>query len=187
MKHLFLAAMLCGMSFMATAQNTSVEQSTYGIQIGLFGVWAHNEAKLTNSLVFRSELGFDSGIWGGTYYEKTGFLMTPVITIEPKWYYNLNSRSNKSKNIDGNSGNFISLRGSYHPDWFVISNYDNVRVISDVSIIPTWGIRRNLGRHFNFETGIGLGYRYIFASSAGYSRDESELAGNLHLRIGYRF
>ncbi len=44
--------------------------------------------------------------------------MTPVITAEPRWYYNLNKRVSKSKNIEGNSGNFISLKTSYHPDWF---------------------------------------------------------------------
>jgi hypothetical protein len=70
--------------------------------------------------------------------------MTPVITAEPRWYYNLNKRVNKSKRIDGNNGNFISLKTSYHPDWFVISNYDNINIISDISLVPTWGIRRNI-------------------------------------------
>lgn len=50
-----------------------------------------------------------------------------------------------------------------------------------------WGIRRNLGNHFNYETGIGLGYRYIFAKSAGFLENKSEAALNLHLRLGYRF
>ena len=33
-------------------------------------------------------------------------------------------------------GHFISLKTSYHPDWFVISNTGNISVISDISIIP---------------------------------------------------
>ena len=70
---------------------------------------------------------------------------------------------------------------------FVISNTDNVSVISDISIIPTWGIRRNIGKHLNYEAGIGIGYRYVFAKQAGFLENESEAAVNLHLRIGYRF
>jgi hypothetical protein len=177
----------CGITLIVKSQNTSVEQSTYGIQTGFLGLWVHNETKLTNSIALRSEIGLDSGIWGGDFYDGTGFLMTPVLSLEPKLYYNLNKRVSKSKRIDGNSGNFISLKTSYHPDWFVISNKDNISVISDISVIPTWGIRRNIGNHFNYETGVGIGYRYIFAKQAGFPKNKSEAAFNLHLRIGYRF
>lgn len=177
----------CGLNLITIAQNASVEKSTYGIQTGFLGIWVHNESKLSNSIALRTELGFNSGIWGGDFYDETGFLMTPVITAEPRWYYNLNKRESKTRRIDGNSGNFVSLKTSYHPDWFVISNTDNVRVISDISIIPTWGIRRNIGQHFNYEAGIGIGYRYIFAKQAGFPENESEAAVNLHLRIGYMF
>lgn len=175
------------LSIFCNAQEVSVEKTVFGIQTGFLGVWIHNESKLTNALALRSELGFDSGIWGGAFYDKTGFLMTPVLTVEPKFYYNLKKRDSKSKAITNNSGNFISLKTSYHPNWFVISNYKNVNIISDISIIPTWGIRRNIGIHFNYETGIGLGYRYIFAKDAGYYSNASEGAANLHLRIGYVF
>lgn len=187
MKKTILTLALISLTVTVKSQNASVEKSVFGIQTGLFGIWVHNETKLTNQIALRSEIGFDSGIWGGDYYDKTGFLMTPVLTAEPRWYYNLNKRVSKAKRIDGNSGNFISLKTSYHPDWFVISNYDNINIISDISIVPTWGIRRNIGKHFNYETGIGIGYRYIFAKQAGYLENESEAVLNLHLRIGYRF
>jgi hypothetical protein len=162
MKRILLTLVFCGLTLIAKSQNASVEQSTYGIQTGFLGIWAHNETKLSNSIALRSEIGFDSGIWGGDFYDGTGFLLTPVITLEPRLYYNLNKRVKKSRRIDGNSGNFISFKTSYHPDWFVISNTENVSVISDISIIPTWGIRRNIGKHFTYETGIGIGYRYTF-------------------------
>jgi hypothetical protein len=175
------------MTLIVKSQNASVEKSTYGIQTGFLGIWLHNETKLSNSIALRSEIGFDSGIWGGDFYDGTGFLLTPVITLEPRLYYNLNKREEKSRRIEGNSGNFISLKTSYHPDWFVISNTDNVSVISDISIIPTWGIRRNIGKHFTYETGFGIGYRYTFAKQAGFLENKSEVDVNLQLRIGYRF
>lgn len=187
MKKILLTLTFCGLTLIAKSQNASVEQSTFGIQTGFLGIWAYNETKLSNQIALRSELGFDAGIWGGDFYDGTGFLLAPVITLEPRWYYNLNKRERKSRRIDGNSGNFISLKTSYHPDWFVISNYDNLRIVSDISIIPTWGIRRNIGNHFTYETGIGIGYVYFFAKDAGYVENEGDAALNLHLRIGYRF
>ncbi|SOC79674.1 hypothetical protein SAMN06296241_1206 [Salinimicrobium sediminis] len=187
MKKFFLPLLFCAFPFFAHSQDASVEQSTYGIQSGLLGLWFHNETALSSEIALRSELGFDTGFWAGSFYEKTGFLMAPVISLEPRWYYNLNKRQRKSRRTDGNSGNFLSLQTSYHPDWFVISNYEDIRIISDISIIPTWGIRRHLGDHFTYETGIGVGYRYTFAKEAGYLENESDLALNLHLRIGYRF
>ncbi len=187
MKKILLTLAFCGLTFIVKSQNASVEHSTYGIQTGFLGIWAHNETKLSNSIALRTELGFDSGIWGGDFYDGIRFLMTPIISLEPRLYYNLNKRVKKSRRIDGNSGNFISLKTSYHPDWFVISNTDDVNVISDISIVPTWGIRRNLGKHFSYETGIGIGYHYTFYKQAGYLENESDVTMNLLLRIGYRF
>ena len=166
------------------SQTASVEKSTYGIQTGLLGIWAHNEMKLTNQIALRTELGMNAGIFGGDFYPKTGFLMTPVITVEPRWYYNLEKRQSKSKNISGNSGNFVSLKTNYHPNWFVISNYDNLKTFNLVTIIPTWGIKRNIGKHFTYETAIGIGYGHQFREGYG---DLEGIALDLHLRVGYRF
>ena len=189
MKKTLLIIILTGITLVAKAQNISVERSTFGIQTGVLGAWVYNEAKLTNSIALRTEIGFDFGIWETTYYDAfdSPFLQTPVIVLEPRYYYNLKKRSEKSKRIDGNSGNFIALKSSFHPDWFVLFNPDNAPVVSDFSIIPTWGIRRNLGKHFNYEAGLGLGLSHTFAESAGYAKDKTELELNMHLRIGYRF
>ncbi|MCW3789239.1 hypothetical protein [Plebeiibacterium sediminum] len=187
MRKYILICCFIQLTFIAKSQSASVEKSVYGIQTGILGIWGHNEAFLSKSLALRSEIGFDSGIWGGTFYEKTGFLMTPVLTLEPRYYYNLNKRERKTKRIDGNTGNFLSLKTSYHPDWFVISNYSNISIISDISIVPTWGIRRSIGKHINFETGFGIGYQHVFAKQAGYYQDENYVLYNVHLRIGYRF
>ena len=187
MKKFLLTIIFCGLTFLVNSQDASVEKSSYGIQVGVLGTWIHNESRLSDQITLRSELGLDGGIWGGDFYDGTGFLLAPVITLEPRWYYNLSKRRTKSKRIDGNSGNFIALKTSYHPDWFIISNQDNVSIIADISIIPTWGIRRNIGNHLNYEAGIGIGYAYFFAKDAGFLENEGEATANLHLRIGYRF
>ena len=187
MKKIFVALAFFGVIFMAKSQTVSVEKSTFGIQTGYLRIWVHNESKISTQFALRSELGFDTGIFGSDVNDPDGFLLAPAITVEPRWYYNLNKREHKSKRIDGNSGNFISLKTTYHPDWFVISNEDNINFISDISIIPTWGIRRNIGTHFNYEVGFGIGYVHYFIKDTILLLDESGSTFNLHLRIGYAF
>lgn len=189
MKKLVFTLTLCTLTIIAKSQHASVENSTFGVQTGVLGVWVYNEAKLSNAFALRTEIGFDFGIWETTFYDdfNSPFLLTPVIVLEPRFYYNLKKRLENSKRIDGNSGNFIALKSGFHPDWFVLFNRDDAPVVSDFSIIPTWGIRRNLGEHFNYEAGIGAGFSHTFAERAGYSKDKSELELNMHLRIGYRF
>ncbi len=188
MKKTLLILTLCGLTLVAKSQNVSVEKSTFGLQTGVLGIWVYNEARLSNTIALRTEVGFDFGIWETTYYDDydSPFLLTPVIVVEPRYYYNLKKRSENSKRIDGNSGNFIALKTSYHPE-LAILNTDDAPVVSDFAIIPTWGIRRNIGTHFNYEAGLGVGYSHTFAERAGYSKDKSELELNMHLRIGYRF
>ncbi len=174
--------------FKTDAQNTSVEKSIWGIQTGFLGIWVNNELKLSESFALRSEIGLDLDVFGSDFGDIKTYLTYPVITIEPRWYYNFKKRVKKTKRTDGNSGNFIALKTSYHPDWFVISHYENISIISDLSIVPTWGIRRNIAKHFNYETGIGIGYRYLFYSNhTNYRENEGELWFNLHLRIGYKY
>ncbi len=111
----------------------------------------------------------------------------PTLSVESRWYYNRKKRIEKTKRIDNNAGNYLALQTRYIPDWFVISNYDVGNVIPDIAIIPTWGLRRSIGRHFNFEFSVGLGYRYVFAKSAGFAKNEGKADFNLGLRFGYHF
>jgi hypothetical protein len=155
MKRTLLILTLCGLALIAKSQNASVEKSIFGVQTGVLGIWAYNEVKLSNAFALRTEFGFDFGIWETTFYDDSPSLLTPVIVVEPRFYHNLKKRSEQSKRIDGNSGNFIALKMGYHPDWFVLFNPNDAPTISDFSIIPTYGIIRNLGEHFNYEAGLG--------------------------------
>lgn len=185
MKKKFFYTLISSLVYLVgNSQTASVEKSTFGIQTGLLGVWAHNEMKLTNQIALRTEFGLNAAFFAGNFYPKTGFLMTPVLIAEPRWYYNLDKRLSKSRNIAGNSGNFFSIQTSYHPNWFVISNYDNFKTFNLVTLIPTWGIKRNIGKHFTYESAIGIGYGHQFRESYG---DLEGVSINLHARIGYRF
>ncbi|GGI57483.1 hypothetical protein [Winogradskyella haliclonae] len=145
----------------------SVETSVFGVQVGLIGVWAHNELRLSNQVALRSELGIN-GVNTNT--------ISPSIALEPRWYYNLGKRQEKGKRIDGNSGNYFSLRATYffHDDEELNKDYTD-----EISVIPTWGIRRNIGKHFNYEVGAGAGL--------GFESKNIDIDLYVNLRFGYRF
>lgn len=185
MKKLIVTLLFCALFLVSKAQetqNASVEKSIFGVQIGFLGVWVNNEARLSDKFALRSEIGFNAGILNNDFF------MAPVITLEPKFYYNLNKRVTKSKDISANSGNFLSLKTSYHPDWFVVAS-NNVNISNQISVVPTWGIRRNIGKHFNYELGAGAGWLHEFSETVnGYTFDaDNFFTININARIGYRF
>lgn len=187
MKKIILIATLISSFFAQSQEKASVEKSVYSVQTGLLGIWANGEFKLNQKWALRTEFGLDYGFWGGDLYDGTGHVFAPVVRIEPRYYYNLEKRGEKGKDVSINSANYISLNTMYRPDWFVISNKDNVSAVPTISFIPTWGIRRNLGKNFNYEAGFGLGYQYVFYKSAGFTENEGDVVPDLHLRIGYTF
>ena len=86
MRSLLLTFISFGLIMTSKAQITSVEKSTFGIQVGAVGVWTYNEAKLTNSIALRSEFGLRCKFQD---YTEASLYFAPVITLEPRWYYNL--------------------------------------------------------------------------------------------------
>lgn len=173
--------------FKTDAQNISVEKSIWGVQTGILGIWVHNEYRLSDKIALRSEIGFDGGFRINSNSDYNYYVLTPIITAEPRWYYNIKKRSKKGKNTKNNSANFVALSLTYHPDWFTISNSYDGYIPDQISIIPYWAIRRTLGSHFNYETGLGLGYQYTFYRSDGYYENFGEIGIQIQLRIGYTF
>lgn len=83
-------------------EKASLEKSLTGAQIGLFGAEIYNEARLSENFALRSQVALYPSIWGGDLYNKTGFALAPAISVSPKYYYNLQKRSDAGKNISKN-------------------------------------------------------------------------------------
>ncbi|PKP40360.1 MAG: hypothetical protein CVT96_09160 [Bacteroidetes bacterium HGW-Bacteroidetes-13] len=168
------------------SQQATVEKSIFGVQTGFLGVWINHEARLAPKFALRSEIGLEAGYAGGSFQNDV-FFFAPTLKLEPRYYYNLQKRLDKGKSITKNSGNFFAINTLYTPDWFVISSESNLDVVETLSVIPKWGIRRVVGEHFTYEVGIGIGYQYSNYKQFGFSQNESDVTGELHLRIGYTF
>lgn len=183
----------------ANAQEVSVEKSIFGVQTGFgvhAGIWFNNESKLSNSIALRSEIGLEKDFTVGDHYDGTGFILQPVVTLEPRYYYNLEKRNSKGKNTTNNSGNYFSIKTSYHPDWFVINLADNVTKTADLAIVPTWGLKRQIGTHFTYETALGFGYRVVYLKENSINGNVQNVDGAynrnqyipyVHVGIGYIF
>jgi len=132
-----LIAIFCATAFTINAQDiktdtdtpaASVEKSVFSVQTGLVGVWANNELRLSNQFALRTEIGLELLSFDNAYTDETKYGAAPSISVEPKWYYNLEKRVRKGRNIAGNSGNAFSVRINYlSPNAFLISEIENYK------------------------------------------------------------
>jgi hypothetical protein len=192
-----IAVLILAFNLNVNAQEVGVEKSIFGIQTGFgahTGIWFNNESKLSNSIALRSEIGLEKDFTVGDHYDGAGFILQPVLTVEPRYYYNLEKRNSKGKKTANNSGNYISIKTSYHPDWFVINLADNVTKTADLAIVPTWGLKRQIGNHFTYETAVGFGYRVVYLKENSVNGNVQNVDGAynrnqyipyLHIGIGY--
>ncbi len=167
------------------SQQASVEKQIFEAQIGLFGVWGHYEHSVQRTTSVRYEIGLDNGWFLDS--DNTVFYLAPALSVEPRFYYNFDKRISRSKRIKNNSGNYLSMFVRFHPNWFIISNKKLAEVVPDISIIPSWGLKRCIGENFNFELTAGLGGRYYFAKNNGYTSNYWEMDWNFTVRFGYTF
>lgn len=200
MKLTFTSILLLFLIFKISAQNQdneqniSVEKSIYGVQTGFLGAWLYNESRLSNQFALRSQVGFDFRIEGVREFESFGpnddFYGILHLSLEPRWYYNLEKRLKSGKNIVRNSGNFVALLALANLESVSFTTNDRIESLDQIRFVPKWGIRRSLGQHISYEAGFGLGYAFFLNNTERTSffpfRDEksSDFTLDLHLRIG---
>lgn len=160
-----------------------VEKSIFGVQAGFFGGWVSHEWGFSHHWVLHSEFGLDGSL-ASTLTDGDFPVFLPVVSFQPRYYYNLPKRKVDGKDIFHNAGNFAAISFTLHPNWFSISNQENIQVEDGFFILPTWGIRRNINWHFYYELGIGAGF-----SINGLSEIEggdTQFLYNINARIGYK-
>ncbi|MDO6470118.1 hypothetical protein [Maribacter sp. 1_MG-2023] len=171
--------------FLNCTYSQEVEKSIFNIQTGVLGFWANNELRLANHWTLHSEIGLDGSI---TTKEISGGefpVFLPVISVEPRYFYNLPKRQSNNKDIYHNSGNFFSLSMKWYPNWFSLSQKENTRIGDDIFVIPTWGIKRNINWNFNYELGGGVGIG--IPASTKQAGAIIRPVYNILLRVGYKF
>lgn len=190
----YLVLGLVLISFLAKAQEeASVEKNLYGAQLGLPSTGFYFETQLQRKITLRTEIGLTFAFSTKDYADpaikdENSTLIVPYLTLEPRWYYGLDRRKRLGKKTYNNSSNYVSLATSYISTKTPIINNGDFDVVSAITFIPKYGIRRAFAKHFNYEFSAGVGYQYnIFSSSDGCNCDHNLIEVDVQARIGYDF
>ena len=160
-----------------------LEKNIAGLNIDFIGLHLSYETRIKDKISVRSEAGLNYSIQYG--YE----FMLPFISVQPRWYYNLDKRGKlnkrgkrgaKSKNTRGNSGNFIALYTIYFPASSLLEK--NIQSNHSFGFLPAWGIRRQFWEKFSFE--FILGY---FIGGENTDSNALERFYPIKLSVGYNF
>lgn len=182
----FLVSLFCLVFVQTRSQDIDkarTEISVFGVQTGFLGFWAHHEWGITESIAIRTEVGWDAEI----IFRDESLIFAPVISLEPRHYYNLLNRQKKGNRTDGNSGNYYGFVVAHHFDKFIISRFENASIIPNLNVYGKWGFRRSIGKHFNYEFGVGYGFIHNYYKSKGFQSNTTESQLFLDFKFGYRF
>lgn len=175
-----------------------VDETIGSVQLGVLGAWCNYEIRLAKNWALRSEIGYEAPIFATITANNRGLvspsrypLFLPVLSLEPRWYYNSAKRQGNSKNTFHNSGNYVALSTRYYPEFLAYSPREFDQVDGGFFIVPSWGIRRNINYRWNVEIGLGIGIDLTEIrrneTANGGTEDFEDFLLNLHLRIGYKF
>ena len=86
---------------------------------------------------------------------ETQFGVYPIIRGQYRYYYNMDRRLEKGKNITGNSGNYLGGLLLYQDGNALIGNWDTNSVIA---VGPVYGLQRTYKRGFFYRLETGVAY-----------------------------
>ena len=165
------------------ASGLYAQENVKSVRAGLLGVWFQYENAISELGVMDYEIGYIGGLYGSG--NKVNVVFTTALSIEPKWYYNLNRRLKKEKNTRNNTGNYLSVEFQYIPNWLTSTNvrtqpFEDPGVAISYTFVPKYGFRRSFSDKFNFEFAFGIGNTW-------YEDQSSEIAAALDIKFGYIF
>ena len=178
---LFVLVVLSLFSILLKAQDTTTVEpvttvSNHSISIDVLSLTYNYEHSLGKSFTVVGRAGFQSA-YGYSSQFGARYFVSPAISIEPRYYYNLNRRADKGKRTYNNSANYLAITS-----WYLFNPIiaHNTTGSSFALVAPNWGIRRVYGKSFLFEFNMGVSY------SMGKYVDK-HWAPFLNLRLGYAF
>ena len=156
----FLKILVIGL-FTINAMGQKSRQTEKVLRVNFLNPALELELPTGNTSTFSMALGVG---YGGAYPDLTfggsGFvyIIAPFLDLQHKWFYNFEKRKQKQKTVEGNSGNFWSIR-------FITTGpsvAENINRTSDFdfAIGPTWGIQRRYSKKFHLLFDIGPQYYF---------------------------
>jgi len=153
MKKISLLFLCIAMPLVSNAQSSkNVEDNQFKINFMTPALNYEIGIQRNSTLCF--ELGTGFALRGGSEV-RTDFGFYPYLEGQYNYYYNLDRRIAKGKNIALNTGNFIAIKTSYSNGKPILGDlYGN----NYFFIGPMYGLQRTYKSGFNFEIAGGVGY-----------------------------
>lgn len=143
-------------------------ESLHSVKFGIPSVTYSYEQALGKQFTINMEAGATWGFQSSPNSFK--FLADPIFQVEPRIYYNVKKRFDRGKFLN-NSASFFSLNSGFT----FATDYRS----HSFFIVPKWGFRRAMGKHFIFEAQIGGGL-WFGPNSHRFNPD-------IELKFGYVF
>lgn len=118
------------------------------------------ERKLADEFTFEVGIDFSFDVYYADedVFEDNALVINPTIHVEPRYYYNMERRYKRGRNVTNNSASYIGIYAELRMNPLIEENNGYWPVYDRFKIGPAWGIQRNLGRrgYLNFNLGYGL-------------------------------
>ncbi len=161
------------------SDTTSLKTKQLEINTSIIGLGLSYEKLIAKNLTINYEIGLSYSFYvggGSLYGNRFGYELSPIVSIENRWYYNLATRCRRHKKMNNNAGNFFCVKTGYRSTPITSRNlYDNPVIV----IIPAWGLQRSIGKKLSFE--FTPGYAIIFDT---HQKEWSQNI-NLSVKLGY--
>ncbi|WP_289022772.1 hypothetical protein [uncultured Salegentibacter sp.] len=164
-KLLLLSFCLCSLLSINAQDQASVEDGLLSVNILTPAV--EYEYGLTSSTTLDLRLGSAFAYWKNTYFGEN-FGIYPILGIQYRYYYNLEKRLDKGKNLKNNSANYIALSGAVQSGKPIIGNLEyNEAYFGTVG--PVWGLQRYYNSGFKLDLNLGGGYSFNESGESYFS------------------
>jgi len=110
------------------------------------------------------------------------YAFVPAINAQYRYFYNLERRLNKGKEINGNSGNYLAASGTLFTADVIIGNVDSGSGTAGF-VGPVYGIQRTYPKGFNYTMEFGVGL--YFVNDANFEAGISGFGPTISFSIGW--
>lgn len=129
------------------------------------------EKKFRKDISLYSMVGFLGSYGGGSnsevkYGVSSYFVLTPQITVQPRFYHNLGKRAASDKNTNYNSANYIGLSARVYDEGLFITNAENFpKGAAKLDLMLSYGLQRTFFNRMNFDLAIQPGFQFTSAGA----------------------
>lgn len=141
------------------------------------------EKKFRKNISFYSMIGL-LGYYGGgsisqaNYGVSSYYVLTPQITVQPRFYHNLSKRAASDKNTNYNSANYVGLSARFYDEGLFITNAEDFpKGPAIFDLMLSYGLQRSFFNRLNFDMAIQPGIEF---TSKG-----AEVFIGINLQLGF--